>query len=537
MDQYRDPRSPRFQGPRADTRDSFRVNLPDLEASQALPQLNIPGFAAEAGAGAAIGRGMEGLGEGGARIAQEIYESANRQKVDEAGAKLAAASQDISREIAAEPDQSKWVGIFETHAAKWEQDLLKDQTLSPAARDAIESRISEWKIRGSSSTLRAAFDARIRKEAEGLEGGRIMALNAGNYEEAERLTQEQERRGLIAEDTAARQRVQAANARREAEEKAAFDLQYDAIKRDPRAWLSVNKERPEDMKAATFERLVNLAQQTDHEQSAADAEAFINDMVSSRESGVPYTPAVADEWRKGDPRITPAMREEMRAHIIRMNDAAAKASIAANAPEIASQLRTEVANFDWQKDGELEYYKLRMRINELPAPIQGEVSRGLEMKFPGRAGELDAPKEVKDLVEDTLTSMFNAGQFGQFDHGTGKNAKGEPVDAPGQSPDEEYKRSPLDYQRALRAKAIIGGKMRRWLDANPKATPEDAQKKLYEFVPDATRASLLDLFDPSPRSVPSPAQANTPPPRESPEGLPDNPGPADNTLLPFSYNP
>lgn len=233
MEQYQSAPLPRIAGPPSPGGGGFLVDLRQVAASQQLPQLDVNSFVVGAGSGAAIGRGISGLADGGSRIAEEIFASKNRQAVDAASAKLAAASQDISMEIAKEPDHTKWAGIFESQAAKWEGVLLKDQTLSPAARDAITAKFSEWKIRGSSSTLRAAFDSSIRKEAEGLEGGRIMALNAGNYEEAERLTQEQERRGLIGADTAARQRVQAGTARQRKERDDEVKRLAEAVEADP----------------------------------------------------------------------------------------------------------------------------------------------------------------------------------------------------------------------------------------------------------------------------------------------------------------
>jgi hypothetical protein len=164
----------------------------------------------------------------------------------------------------------------------------------------------------------------------------------------------------------------------------------------------------------------------------------------------------------------------------------------------------------------------------------------LEKKFPGRQPLPDVTPETQKLTNETLTSMFNGGLFGSFDHGTGLDKDGKP--AIGDAAGEVFKRNRVDYEKALKNMATVGGKMRVWLQANPNATPEQAQKKLYEFAPEATRAGFFDMLDaaspakPASRDAAIPATPapmdTTPGTPDANEDLPSNPGPAENILLP-----
>ena len=486
------PVSPIRQIPGDNGAGGFRINLAEIAAAQQAPSIDARSFAmSEAAVGAAVGNAAQGLSEGGLRIASEIFESTNRRKVDNAASALAAASQDIAMEVQKEQDPNKWVGIFNTHAAKWESTLLNDKELSPAARDAISAKVADWKIRGSSGTLRAAFDHSIKLESQGLEGKRITAAAAGDWDTAEAVTREQESRGLIGADTAARQRVQTASMKEAKEKEAAFNSQYDAVHKDPKGWKAANPERPETMDAVVYDRLVNEADSVIHANMTTLADSLTNAVAS----GEIQSPAAVDEWEKDNPDITPVMRKLARDHVIRMRDATAREAMAANAPEIASQLRSEAKMFDPKRDSMEKYYALRLRIAELPAGIEGDVSQILEAKSPDRIAAMKPPSSLVALGDDILHSMFVNGDFGSFDNGTGVNQRGEPVAKPGESPDEVYKRNQRQYQDAIVRKSKLGGAFEKWLKLHPQATEKQAQAKIYELMPEGTRARILDRRD------------------------------------------
>ncbi len=424
-------------------------------------------------------------------------------------------------------------------------EMLGDEKLSPQARERLKVFGEKW--RGDTS-VRVAVRAtqEIGERAENAlfanidshrANGDFDAADAGvahirnevaagrmRYVDPQRLANEEERNraGRVAAAAEERQNTYIESVRSQGVEAAEEMLE------DP------------SIDATERERLRNIGRSVYADQVTTDAES----MIAAIEDGTLTVPGEVDQWQPNNPRITPRMRREARETIMRRNDAAARQYTADNAPEIASKLRSEVANFDFEKDGEEEYYRLRMRIAELPAPIQGEVSRGLEMKFPGRSSSDETPPEVKDLIEKSLHSMLTAGAFGAFTH-----KKEALVDEQGKQkvsengePRFRHEFNSRDYQRALMAKAVAGGKWRRWADLNPKdaADPDKAQQKLFELVPEASRAGLFDMFDSAP-DAPETTDAPVAPPisdgRRDRNGvpepdLPSNPGPASNLILP-----
>lgn len=503
---------------------SFRIDLGEVAAAQAVPVLDVRSFAAAAGT--SIGDGLQGLGKGLGQIAEQQMASINRQAVNGASVKLEEASNQIAALFEKEQDERKWPAIFQEEAAKWKEVLLKDTSLSPVARDAIEQKHAAWQVSGLGSVARSSHDRTLKRELEDREGARITAIHRRQFDEADSITAEQESLGLISSGTAAKQRVQTADMREKLAKEDLITSLYDEANADPRAFLEKYKERG-DMDPAIHSRMVNHAQQVDREAVASDADKFQEAIAN----GTITVPLEVDKWDEANPRITASMREAMRSRVIRKNDATAQANIEARAPEIASQLYSEVKAFDWKRDGQEKYWKLRMRIDELPTPIAGEVSGPLEMKFPGRAGNAKAAPENYRVVEDTLESLLDRGAFGPHASGEADLSELFPQVSKG-----AYKAEfPLEKERAIRLKAETGAKMRRWLDANPDATPEQAQKKLYEVVPESSRAGLFDMLDAVQQGPIQPVAGpeTTPGTPKGNEMLPDNPGPGENILLPF----
>lgn len=508
---------------------------PDVPRGRvAAPQVDLSSVAAAAGrlAGAsqqaetplepflAPGRGLQqvgqGLGDVGGVLAQLSAARAQAQNdlhVADAQTVLDMAFADMEKvKQTASPEQ--WENEWTTRRTAALEQVFQNESLSPIARQRLQVLAKRWE---GDTQVRVAQAATIeigRRAEDAWRANFTRALDSGDIDRARAINEAGN--GMYVPETAKLANQEAIKAKRQELE---FQAYYDQIQADPRGFLAGMKERPEGMETAMHSRLVNTAQERDREDVAADVDRMQNAIVT----GAIKVPEEVDKWEPDNARITPEMREAARGVVARRNDATYQANLLARAPELASQLYTEARNFDFAKDGDLAYYKLRLRINELPAPLQGEVSGVLEAKFPGRAGGPKAGKEVNELTEETLTSMFNGGIFGAYDHDTlvkGKDGK-ETI---------QSKRSRADYEKALRQKAEVGGKIRRWLEANPNATPEQAQKKLYDFVPESARVSVFDMMDAAAVRPTDPAQ--TPGTASGNDMLPDNPGPAENILLP-----
>lgn len=521
---------------------------PDVPRGRvATPQVDLSSVAAAAGrlAGAsqqaetpiepflAPGRGLQqvgqGLGDVGGVLGQLAAARAQAQNdlhVAEAQTVLDMAFADMEKvKQTASPEQ--WENEWTTRRTAALEQVFQNESLSPIARQRLQVLAKRWE---GDTQVRVAQAATIeigRRAEDAWQVNFARALETNDLERAKEIN-DNGNEVYVSPSAKFRNEQILKEKRKELE----YQVYYDQMRADPRAFLAGMKERPEGMEPATHSRLVNAAQEIDQENVAADADRMQNAIVA----GAIKVPEEVDKWEPDNARITPEMREAARGVVARRNDATYQANLLARAPELASQLYTEARNFDFAKDGDLAYYKLRLRINELPAPLQGEVSGVLEAKFPGRAGGPKAGKEVNELVEETLTSMFNNGEFGAFDHDTvvkGKDGK-ETI---------ESKRSRLDYERALREKAVAGGKIRRWLESNPNAKPEDAQKKLYELVPESTRVGLFEKMDEAMKraldavgmataAVRPTDPAQTPGTPSDNEELPQNPGELKNLLLP-----
>ena len=521
------PVSPIRQIPGDNGAGGFRINLAEIAAAQQAPSLDVRSFAmSEAAVGAAVGNAAQGLSEGGLRITQEIFASTNRRKVDEASSRLAAASQDIAREIKKhENDPSKWVEIFNTHAAKWEGTLLDDKTLSPAARDAISAQFSDWKIRGSSGTLRASFDQSVKMETEGLEGKRITAAAAGNWDEAEAVTREQEARGLIGADTAARQRVQTAELRKDAEKKAKWGAEYKLIDKAPDAYLQDHGAQRADETPEEHMHRIGVA-----ERAAADKFQERSNGIADALSSPDFKPNELPALLEGLP---PRIAAKWRAAYADSQDEKMKA-IHADPRYINAtwgKLDDMVQSFDRKApDARERYSEIRALALTLPEGWRQHPLAALDGKWSAKPPDPD--KAIESELDDSIDGVYKAGGFGPVTRPITEGLN--PASGQWEKAQDgvEYLRKregreplPEDQIQGPRsAKAALKIHVREYLRRNPGATPEDAFKALNDM-----RDRQRDKAAPSVNFTPSPGFA-APPVADAPAVLDSISGPAPSEL-------
>jgi hypothetical protein len=468
-----------------------------------------------------VGQGLDAVGNVLAQLASARAQAKNDLDLAESQTALDMAFADMEK-VKQTTSPDRWEEEWSTRKTAALEQVFNNDRLSPIARQRLQVLAKRWE---GETSVRVAQDSTIeigRRAADAWQTTFQRALDTGDLERAAAINQNAN--PVYVPESAKYQNEQAIAGKRD---EIKYNAYYDAIQQDARGMREILKTRPDGMSATMHAKLVDAAKEVDKENVAADVDRLENAIVT----GAIKVPAEVDTWEQDNPRITPAMRDAARGSIIRRNDATARANIEANAPTLASRYYAEAKNFDWNRDGEEAYWNLRMRINELPAPLQGEVSGVLEKKFPGRQPLPDPTPETQKLTNETLTSMFNGGLFGSFDHGTGMDKDGKP--AIGDAAGEVYKRNRGDYEKALKNMATVGGKMRVWLQANPNATPEDAQKQLYKFASDEMLAAFFDKLDEVKPITPAPMDT-TPGTTAGNDELPSNPGPAENILLPPS---
>jgi hypothetical protein len=201
------PELPRLVQPRpSDGTGGFRVDFSKIAAAQEIPQLDVKSFTAAAAARGDIGAGLTGLSDGLFKIHAQMAESANRKAVDDAAIAIQTAEKEIGRRIGGERDPQNWQRIFDEESAKWESDFLKGRKFSRSAQEAIGHQFKMWRLRGSTRAAHLGLRKQLQDETDGLEGARVAAAEAGDYDTAHQYTNTMEARGLIGKDTAGRQR-------------------------------------------------------------------------------------------------------------------------------------------------------------------------------------------------------------------------------------------------------------------------------------------------------------------------------------------
>lgn len=529
--------------------------------------IDVSAFVQQAGAAGSVGRALENTGDNLAKIADSMIQSVNRRAVDNADIYIAEGNREIGTMLAEEKDPRKWQQLADEIGNRWQESSLADKSLMPAAKEAITRKMLKWRIDLGTQVIRSAHDRAVQMEADGLEGARLTALGNKNWQQADQITQLQVERQLISPATAAKQRIMAKKMEEDDQEEAQRNQHYDEINADPDGWIERNPTRPADMSAGTYDSLRNKAERNSEGLRQDDAKRFADGMESSVLAGVPWGPSMADEWEKDNPRITPLIREKMKAAILQFNDKTTRQNIYQRADYYASIWTTEAMEFDPKKDGWARYWELQQKIAMLPAPIRGDVSQVLERRSPNRygngEGENEIPTAPKQIISYELNEMLKNGRFGGFDNGQGvydadypdANApgdrkKGQPVLPEDKNTTRElHVRDKKAYAVALDRKAKLEEAVNKWLRTQKNPTAEDALKYLYEITDEQTAGGLVDFLDAKLRGqtgAPPRALYTQPPdepeerkkkvkgvntPYEEPD-LPRNPGPSSNILLP-----
>lgn len=516
----------------------------NLAGAGALPRLDMEAATAPGRGTAAIGEGLQRAGSALGQMAEKKAEADSIVAERHASLLMAKANADISAAVAGEADQSKWGDIATARMGALQGELAKIN-VDPKTRETIAYKyaanhidvVDGLKTHANRKSLADAAQAigdtvsdAANMEDEALADSTIAGGVARKLISPEQGNLLKERfRGIVKERAVIRQKESILGAVREDPQQALAILQDDRLQvsESTRAWG------------------INAAQQGIREATALAVNDMENEIAKGLGGGLPNPQAVdewAEKWEKdhpGQPKFSPAMKATARGHIVRMNDATARATMAANGPVIASRLWSEVDAFDVKTATRETYLQLKARIAELPAEMQSEVQGPLEAKWNGTP----APEQRTVLAhgERILNSMLRSGAFGPLSRREAvlrvEMKDGVPVEGakpqPDYDPNGELKTreiaEPKWYQQALTDKAKAGGDFRRWLALNPKATEEQATQYLWQSSSGATRAGMFDVLDAQLKAettpaAPSPAPVQPPavPVESTEEELPDD---------------
>lgn len=465
----------------------------------------------------AVGGALAGISKEASQLAIEHYNSVNRTKVLDAESYFHGIEGVIGQKLSEQPDTLLWAGIVSEDVKKAQEEALKDKTLSQATRDEITTLGARWGRDMHRTVETRAATRAFENEGHSMMGKVLDDQRDGNFSRPVGTINEMVRRGLIHQDEGSRLLTQNKSLGEAADLKAQAAAVYDEARRDPQGWLERNKERPKDMPVSVHERGVNEAHQTIRAGLAATADE-LEEKVFSGELKVPGD---VDDWAKAHPGTPSRLKEQLKALLVRRQDATAKATMEANAPEIAGRLDVDVEKFDPATATAEEYYELRMKIAELPAALRTEVMKPLEAKWLGKEGSADS--DLMATAKAEVWSMVRNGDFGGID--SNKVVKVDDVDPLTGNLGSKYAlksiRDEKAYQQVRRQVGEILGKYRRWLKKNPNPKPGEPEAYFDSLVPNATRVKRQQrLQDEAFESKRTAAVAPPAPPPRKPPGRP-----------------
>ncbi len=487
------------------------LHAPNLAGAGATTRLDVDAATAPGRGMAAVGQGLQQLGNATIQLAQKKQEADAVVAERKAALLIQQANADVATAVAGEADQSKWADIATDRMNTLQSELAAIPNVGQKARELIDYKFSANQTdvvdgleqHAAKKSLADAAQAIGDTVADaGLSGDEKLAdaTIAGGVER-KLITPEQ---GRLLKDRFARQVEETKQVKQK-------ESILAAVRENPELALGILKDDKLQVNESVRAWGINVAQQGIREATGAQISDMENEVAKGLGGALPNPEAVdgwAEKWEKdhpGQPKFSPAMKATARAHVARMNDATAKATMAANGPQIASQLWTEVDSFDPKTATREDYLALKARIGELPTEMQKDLREPLEARWNGTP----APQQQGAIAlgERILTNMFRSGSFGPLSEGKPvmriPMKDGKPVEGAAEEPAyDQFGKQRFEvvpsgklYQRALADKAKAGGEFRRWLATNPNADEKQIREHLWQTSSDFTRGGTLDTLD------------------------------------------
>lgn len=444
------------------------------------PQIEVRGFLDEARGAAAIGQGLEVVGDSTMRLAEEHGKLVALNQGYEADDELGMIETDLATAISREPDELKWGEILNAHLEKAKTEVLSKPRLG-IAQQQVAAAHSRWAQQQRHNVMVQQARRTLDKGRENIAGKYTRLVGEKDFQAARNLADDPQVREVMGEDWAATATVKA----NEAEQVSAARDRRDAIEQDaaatPDMWLERNPE-PGDMDPDDWQAGQAMARRVISAR-VSDAADEIGDGIAT---GKIKTAQDIEATAAG--RLGPAALERAKEDLRKMQSDAWRAENLSEkgVTKNFGLLLSEVDKYDKAADADgSKYARLVWQIKTLmPEELRGEITQPLARKWNPASGP-DAPEPLRGFVRDTLRNWFEDGKFGQ----TRKLRPLAPGDAGYYDGTEAMKW--VDDPPARDAAAARRGEaemeMAKWLKENPTATIKEAKEHLLR----SSSASLL----------------------------------------------
>ena len=495
---------------------------------------------------AKIGAGITEAGGALSQLSEKYAEAKSISQQAEAQRRMEEAETLITMETAAEPDETKWAAIADKHITK-AKEAVSQIPMSVRTAEMVRPALDRWQMHRMDGVKIEAQKTGIKRAVGDLNYKIQNAKLTGNGAALEQNLKARRQLGASTDGQDENDRIEFQQQQQKKAEAARKAQVYDEATTDPDGWLKRYATRPADMPPELHAYGDAKAKEAIRERTSTTVDRF-EDAVAGGEITVPDE---VDKWEEGNPNIRPTVRSQLKASLLRRQDANAKERARATAPEESSALLTKIRGMDPDKATDEDFVKLSTAINELPVGYRQLPRDVLNRRWRKYEGEdTAAEKSMLGYGEKLMGSMYDGGDFGfTTDIVPVLDVNGKPViDTETLKPKVKIVTNHEKEQQALTAKAKLGGLFRRWFMNNPKATEEDVHKWLKEHADSATLIRAADDYKakaaaattaPPVQSAPpvleqAPAGTSETPPENVPlqGALPDNPGPASNAILP-----
>lgn len=506
------------------------IITPRTEGVGATVNLNTEAAMAPALGMAKVGAGLTEAGSAVSQLAEKYAEAKSISQQAEAQRHMEAAETMITQETAAEPDETKWAAIADKHITK-AKEAIATIPMSVRTAELVRPAVDRWGMHRQDGVVIEAQKTGIKKAVGDLNYKIQNAKLTGNGAALEQNLAARRQLGASTDGQDENDRIEFQQQQQKKAEAARKAQVYDEATTDPDGWLKRYATRPADMPPELHAYGDAKAKEAIRERTSTTVDRF-EDAVAGGEITVPDE---VDKWEEGNPNIRPTVRAQLKASLLRRQDANEKERARATAPEESSALLTKIRSMDPDKATDEDFVKLSTAINELPVGYRQLPRDVLNRRWRKYEGEdTAAEKSMLGYGEKLMGSMYDGGDFGSFINSeliTDKDGK-PVIDTETGKPKVKWVKDFDQEQKAIEAKKKLGGLFHRWFMNNPKAKEEDVRIWLKQHSDSATLIRAADDYEA--QSAPSSAMTG---PKIDPAGimndLPSEPaGPPENTLLP-----
>ncbi|MDB6133748.1 MAG: hypothetical protein JWM59_1991 [Verrucomicrobiales bacterium] len=471
LGQFERARGPQFRG--------VAAGFSESAGNAAL--INARGFIVADQSAGNIGQAVEQEGHAMTALRIKANEAVDIQKEKGADGDMDAEEIEISRAIAAEPDETKWKDI----AAKRMNDLsakVLRNDLSPDARTAINFNLDRWRKRLTAVTDLHSSERSLKKAGKAIEDRLDIAevrqdpaafeRNLGDYKRFGGITDEGiELRRLKFAETGKRLQLAAKAERFNVTQNLAI-ARTRALGEEAALRELKDGTLGADLDASDKERVRGAIQQTERGQFA-DTQASILDAIAT---GKIQTEAGIDA--AAPKTLRPADREFLKNKL--RKDFSESAKLEAAKPEVIRErfgrLLDAADKFDAEALGGVSseearnaFVSIGLEALLLPEDLRGNITGPLDKKW---RGSLELDTSTKSYITEAVQDLYDNGAFGPISKDV-KVTRSDNSEVWEKQADVEGQKK----ARSLHADAMIA--LNKWVEQNPNATREEATQAIY----------------------------------------------------------